>query len=135
MRLGSVARWVVVLAVLAWAGYTVLGLGLSYFSVQEMIDAALRDALAKHRAAFAVGSQLSIDALVESVRGSILLAALHDGLQLDKDNVERLGQPGRALGQRPLVSLDHQLPGHGRCGSSVARATVRSRDAMSRGPP
>lgn len=108
MRLARVARWVVVLAVLAWAGYTVLGLGLSYFSVQEMIDAALREALAKHRAAFAVGSQLSIEALVESVRASILLSALHDGLRLDRENVSvSVNQIGLSASVRwsvPIIS-------------------------------
>ncbi|HXJ84438.1 MAG TPA: hypothetical protein VMS64_37845 [Candidatus Methylomirabilis sp.] len=87
MRFGTLIRWVVFLAVLAWAGYTAIGLGLSYFSVQEMIDTALREASAKHRAAFAAGSQVSVDTLLESVRAAILLAALHDGLRIDRENV------------------------------------------------
>ena len=91
------------------AGYTAIGLGLSYFSVQEMIDTALREASPKHRAAFAMGSQASIDSLLESIRASILLAALHDGLRIDRENVNvsanQAGLSATVHWSVPIVSL------------------------------
>ena len=87
MRLGRVVSWVIVVAVLAWVGYTVAGASWSYFSAQEMVDKALRDASARHREVFATGNQGAVDALTDSVRAAILLAALHDGFRMDASDV------------------------------------------------
>lgn len=87
MRLGSWIRWIIFLAVLSWAGYTVAGAGWSYFAAQEVVDTALRNASARHRAAFATGSQVAVDALAASVRADILLAGLHEGLRMEEGDV------------------------------------------------
>jgi hypothetical protein len=87
MRLGRVVSWVVVLAVLFWAGYTAVGAGWSYLTAQELVDKALRDASARHRAAFATGSQTAVDTLTGTVRATILLAAARDGLRMREEDV------------------------------------------------
>ena len=87
MKVGTWIRAVVLLAVLGWAGYTVAGISWSYFTVQEFVEKALRDASTRHRAAFATGTQLAVDSLAASVRSAILLAALHEGLQLGEGDV------------------------------------------------
>jgi hypothetical protein len=79
--------WVVVLGVLSWIGYTVAAAGWSYLATQEMVDKILRDASARHRAAFATGNQAAVDALAEYVRAAILLGAARDGLRMDERDV------------------------------------------------
>ncbi len=87
MRLGSWIRWIVILAGLGWAGYTVAGAGWAYFTAQEVVEKALRNASARHRATFATGSQVAVDALAASVRADILLAALHEDLRMTEGDV------------------------------------------------
>jgi len=87
MKLGTSVRAVVFLAVLGWAGYTIVSITWSYFTVQEFVEKALRDASARHRAAFVTGSQVAVDSLASSVRSAILLAALHEGLQFGEGDV------------------------------------------------
>ena len=87
MRLGSLIRWVVFLVLICWAGYTLAGAGFSYFSTQEIVDKALRDAAARHRATFLTGSQTAVEALAGAVRSAIVLGALHDGMRIDEGDV------------------------------------------------
>ena len=87
MRLGSLIRWLAFLVLICWAGYTLAGAGFSYYSAQEIVDKALRDAAARHRAAFLTGSQMAVEALAGSVRSAIILNALHDGMRLDEGDV------------------------------------------------
>jgi hypothetical protein len=87
MRLLTLVRWVIVLGILAWAGYTVAGAGWNYLTAQEIVDKALREASGRHRAAFAIGSQLAVDALDTHVRNSILLDARHGGIPLQEEDV------------------------------------------------
>jgi hypothetical protein len=87
MRFSTFARWVIVLGVLAWAGYTVAAAGWNYLTTQEIVDKALREASGRHRAAFAIGSQIAVDALDTHVRNAILLDARHGGIPLDAEDV------------------------------------------------
>ncbi len=87
MRFSTFARWVIVLGVLVWAGYTVATAGWNYLTTQEIVDKALRQAAEQHRAAFAVGSQIAVDALDARVRNAILLDAQRGGIPLDEDGV------------------------------------------------
>src|SRR5215467_520438 len=93
MRLGSLIRWVAFLVLICWAGYTLAGAGFSYYSAQEIVDKTLRDAAARHRAAFLTGSQMAVEALASSVRSAIVLGALHDGMRLDEGNVSVAASP------------------------------------------
>ena len=88
MRLGSLLRWLIFLAVLGRAGYTVASIGWSYYSTQEIVDKALHDASARHRAEFLVGNQVAVDALARTVRSAIVLEALHEGLRLAEGDVD-----------------------------------------------
>jgi hypothetical protein len=88
MRLRTLVRWAVFLAVVLWIGYTVAGAGWSYYTVQELVDRSLREASDRHRAAFAAGTQRAVDTLVESLRSSILLEAARDGVPLDESDVD-----------------------------------------------
>lgn len=87
MRLGRVVSWVIVIAVLAWVGYAAAGAGWTYFAAQELVDKALRDASPQHREVFTAGSQSAVNALTESVRAAILLAAARDGLRMEESDV------------------------------------------------
>jgi hypothetical protein len=87
MKLWTLVRWVILLAVLGWAGYTVAGAGWTYYATQEVVDKALRDASGNHRTAFATGSQMSVDALTTQVRNTILFNARHDGLPVQEGDV------------------------------------------------
>ena len=87
MRLGRWIRVAIVLIVLGWVGYTVAGVGWSYFSVQELVEKTLRDASDRHRAAFAAGTQIAVDTLTITVRSAILLAALHEGILMREADV------------------------------------------------
>ena len=87
MRLWTFARWVIILGVLGWAGYAVAGAGWNYFATQEVVDRALREATIQHRAAFATGNLVAVDALANSVRASILVGTRHDGLHVQEENV------------------------------------------------
>lgn len=87
MRVLTLARWVIVLGILAWAAYSVAGAGWNYLSTQEIVDKNLREASGRHRAAFAVGSQLAVEALDTHVRSSILLDARHSGIPLQEEDV------------------------------------------------
>ena len=87
MRLWTFVRWVIVLGVLAWAGYAVAGAGWSYFATQEVVEKALREGTTQHRTAFATGNLLAVDALVNSVRASILVGTRHDGLRVQEGDV------------------------------------------------
>lgn len=87
MRFSTFARWVIVLGVLVWAGYTVAAASWNYLTTQEIVDKALREASGRHRAAFAIGSQIAVDALDTHVRNSILLDARHGGIPLQQEDV------------------------------------------------
>ena len=87
MKLGTSIRAVVFLAVLGWAGYTIVSISWSYFTVQEFVEKALRDASSRHRAVLATGNQMAVDSLSSSVRSAILLAALHEGFHLAEGDV------------------------------------------------
>jgi hypothetical protein len=87
MRLARVVRWVVVLGVLGWVAYIVAGVGWNYFATQEVVDKALRDASARHRAIFSTGTQTNVTTYVDSIRAAILYGALHEGLAIDENEV------------------------------------------------
>ncbi len=108
MRFSTFARWIIVLGVLGWAGYTVAGAGWSYLAIQEIVDKALREASSRHRIAFATGSQTSVDALDALVRDSILLDARHGGFPLQKEDVSvsanSVGMSAAVHWTYPLIS-------------------------------
>ena len=85
MRLSTLVRWVVFLAVLGWAGYTVAGAGWTYFAVQENVDKVLRDSFARYRAALATGTQT--DTMARDVRGAIVLNARRDGVSVQEADI------------------------------------------------
>jgi hypothetical protein len=111
MKLGTWARWAVFLVVLGWIGYTVAGMGWSYFTVQELVDTALRDASDRHRAAFAAGSQIAVDSLTSSVRSGILLGALHEGIGIDAGDV---GVSANSVGLSAVVRWNYPVVRYGR---------------------
>ena len=87
MRFRSFLRWVIVVVVLCGGGYMAADIGWNYYTVQELVDKALRDASARHRAAFMTGSQIAVDSLAGFARSAILLAALHEGVRMEEKNV------------------------------------------------
>ena len=86
MRLSTFVRWVVVLALLGWAGYTVAGAGWTYWAVQESVDKVLGEAFSRHRAALATGTQT--DVMGRDVRGAIALNARRDGLSVQDGDIQ-----------------------------------------------
>jgi hypothetical protein len=85
MRLAILVRWAVFLAVLGWIGYSVVGAGLSYFAVQEILDGALRDGASRQRAVARGGQAGDIAGYIKS---SIVLAAMRDGMAIQPSDVE-----------------------------------------------
>jgi hypothetical protein len=86
MRISTLIRWLIVLVVLGWAGYTVAGAGWTYLAIGEMVDKTLREASARNRNAFVTGTVT--DSVIRDVRSSIVLAARHDGLPVEDGNVQ-----------------------------------------------
>jgi len=87
MRLARVVRWVVVLGVLGWAGYLAASVGWNYLATQQVVDQALLEASAQHRAIFSTGTQTNIATYINSIRAGILYRALHEGLAIDENDV------------------------------------------------
>jgi hypothetical protein len=84
MRFRTFILWVIFLAALGWAGYTVAGAGWSYLTTQEVVDKVLREATGRHRAALMGGTQKALDELVADIRTSIVLAARREGMPLEE---------------------------------------------------
>jgi hypothetical protein len=85
---------VVVLAVLAWVGFTAAGAGWSYLATQEMVDRVLQEASDRHRAALAAGTSQALEGLAADVRTGILRAARRDGLIVDPSSLRVSPMPG-----------------------------------------
>src|SRR5437867_5725686 len=75
MRLRTVVRGLLILAVLVWLGYAVAGIGWSYWVTQEVVDKTLRDGTARYRRTTASGGPT--EGLASYLRASIAMAARH----------------------------------------------------------
>jgi Kef-type K+ transport system membrane component KefB len=110
MSLGRVIRWVLVLAIIGWVAYSAAGAAWSYFSAQEVVEKALRDASERHRVAFAMGTQAAVDSLTSTVRVAILLGAIHEGLLIEEKDVtvsaNSAGFVASARWSYPVVSYE-----------------------------
>jgi len=85
VRIWTLVRWVIFIAVLGWVGYSVAGAGWSYFATQELVDKTLLEASTRYRASIP-GSQAST--LATYVRNSIVTAARRDGLSIQAADVD-----------------------------------------------
>ena len=86
MRLSTLIRWVIFLAVLGWAGYTVAGAGWTYYAIQENVDKVLREASGRYRTALQTGTQT--DTMARDIRGAIALNARRDGLAVQEADIQ-----------------------------------------------
>ena len=86
MRFSSVARWLIVLGILGWCGYTTAGAGWSYFSTQEIVDKVLVEASNRYRSALNSGSATS--GVTSYVRNAIVSSARRDGMAIQESDVQ-----------------------------------------------
>jgi hypothetical protein len=108
MRLWSLARWVVVLAVLGWAGYVLTGAGWTYYATQELVDQVLREASNRYRSSITSG--VDGDVVAAYVRNSIVLNARRDGLMVDEKDVSARSN---AAGISASVRWSYAILSHG----------------------
>ena len=108
MRLSSLARWIVVLGLLGWCGYTTAGAGWTYFATQEIVDKALLDAANRYRGAMSTAT--STGALTGYVRNSIVLNARRDGLTVQESDVQVSASP---VGISATVRWAYPIVTHG----------------------
>lgn len=110
MRFSSLARWIVVLGILAWAGYTVAGAGWSYFATQEVVDKVLLETANRYRNSLSTGAPAG--SLSSYVRNSIVTAARRDGLAIQDADIQvsasALGISATVRWSYPLVSQGGQ---------------------------
>ncbi len=85
MRFSSVARWIIVLGILGWCGYTTAGAGWSYFSTQEVVDKVLVEASNRYRSA--LNSEAATSGVTAYVRTAIVTIARRDGLPIQESDV------------------------------------------------
>jgi hypothetical protein len=93
MRLRTVVRGLLILAVLVWLGYAVAGIGWSYWVTQEVVDKTLRDGTARYRRTTASGGPT--EGLASYLRASIAMAARHEGLAIHEQDIEVSSDPAR----------------------------------------
>lgn len=86
MRFSSLARWIIVLGVLGWCGYTTAGAGWSYFSTQEVVDKVLLEATNRYRSTLSTG--VSAASVTTYVRSAIVANARRDGLPIQEADVQ-----------------------------------------------
>ena len=101
MRLSTLIRWAIFLAVLVWAGYTVAGAGWTYYAIQENVDKVLREASSRYRTALQTGTQT--DSMARDVRGAIALNARRDGLAVQEADIQ-VSASGAAISATVLPS-------------------------------
>jgi hypothetical protein len=120
MRIWSLARWVIVLALIGWSGYTLAGAGWTYFATQELVDQVLREASSRYRTAIATGSEM--DGVVNHVRNSIILNARRDGLLLQEGDVQVLAN---SAGISATVRWPHPILTYGTDDLLVVPMSIR----------
>ena len=86
MRFSSLARWIIVLGILAWAGYTLAGAGWSYLATQEVVDKVLLETTNRYRSALSTGTPTGT--IANYVRSSIVAYARRDGLVIQEADIQ-----------------------------------------------
>jgi len=87
MRLRILIRWVVILAVVGWAGYTLVAAGSNYLAMQEMVDTVLQEHDRRRRAAVAAGRASAPEEYADEVAASLRAAARRMALQTGEPTV------------------------------------------------
>jgi hypothetical protein len=75
MRLRVLIRWVVILVVVGWAGYTIVAAGSNYLAMQEMVDTVLQEHDKRRRAGIAAGAAMPPEQFADEVRASLRVAS------------------------------------------------------------